>query len=77
MTVNDFTLRSTIERNQKFYLDRYGQSNGQWTDEWLAWAIQDYHSCKGSLEDFTDDDWKVIEENGLTKEKVKELLQSN
>ena len=69
MTINDFTLRSTIERNKKFYLDRYGKLDWQWTDE-------DYHSCKGSIEDFTDDDWKVVEENGLTKEQVVEFCES-
>lgn len=76
MSVNNFTLRSTIERNKKFYLDRYGKLDWQWTDEGLIWAIQDYHSYKGSVEDFTDDDWKAAEDNGLTKEQVIKFCES-
>ena len=77
MTINDFTLRSTMERHCKFYTERYGQPRGQWPDEWLSWIIKDYAACKGGLEAFTDDDWKAAEESGLTKEKVTELLQNN
>jgi hypothetical protein len=77
MTINDFTLRSTIERNQKFYLDRFGQYSAQWTDEWLTWAIQDYYLCKGSLDAFTEDDWEAIKENGLTKDEVEKLLAND
>lgn len=76
MTVSDFTLRSTIERNRQFYFERYGKLDWQWTDEGLIWAIQDYHSCKGSVEAFTDDDWSVVKENGLTKETVIEFCES-
>lgn len=75
MTVNDFTLRSTIEKNKQFYLDRYGKLDWQWTDEGLVWAIQDYHSCKGSIDEFTDDDWSVVKENGLTIKAVKEFCE--
>ena len=72
MTVNDFTLQSTIERNKKFYLERFGQ----WTNEGLMCALQDYHSCKGSIEAFTDDDWKAAEENGLTREEIVGFCES-
>lgn len=77
MDINSFTLRTTIERNKNFYLDRCGKLDWQWEDEGLIWAIQDYHSCKGSVDDFTDDDWKVVEENGLTKEEVKQFCESD
>lgn len=76
MTINDYTLRSTIERNKQFYLDHYGKLDAQWTDEGLIGAIQDYYACKGSLEEFTDDDWKVVKENDLTKDKVIEFCKS-
>ena len=70
MTVNDFTLQSTIERNKKFYLERFGQ----WTSEGTLWAIQDYFLCVGDL---TDDDWHTIKENGLTQEQVISFLEEH
>lgn len=76
MDINSFTLRTTIEKNKKFYLDKYGKLDWQWTDEGLIWAIQDYHSCIGSLADFTDDDWNAVKENGLTREEVKQFCES-
>ena len=76
MTVNDFTLQSTMERHCKFYTERYGQPRGQWPDEWLSWIIKDYASYKGGFEAFTDDDWKTVEESGLTKDNVKEILEA-
>lgn len=70
MTVNDFTLQTTIERNKKFYLERFGQ----WTDEGTLLAIQDYFLCVGDL---TDDDWHTIKENGLTQEQVISFLEEH
>lgn len=76
MDINSVTLKTTIEKNRQWYLERRGRLDWQWEDEGLVWAIQDYHSCKGSLENFTDDDWKTVEENGLTKEEVKQFCES-
>ena len=76
MDANSFTLRTTINRQKEWYFKKYGGLDWQWKDEGLIWAIQDYHSCKGSLEDFTEDDWKAVEENGLTKEEIKYFCES-
>lgn len=75
MDINSVTLRTTIEKSRQWYLERLGRLDWQWEDEGLIWTIQDYHSYKGSLENFTDDDWKVVEENGLTKEEVKQFCE--
>ena len=77
MTINDYTLRSTIDRNKQFYLEHYGKLDAQWTDEGLIWSIIDYYACKGSVEDFTEDDWKVIKECGLNKEHVIQLFNDD
>ena len=77
MTINDYTLQSTMERHCKFYTELYGQPRGQWPDEWLSWIVKDYASCKGGLEAFTDDDWKTAEEVGLTREDVENLLTND
>lgn len=52
-----FTLRNKIEESKAMYLERCGKLDWQWTDEGLPYAIMDYHSCVGSILDFTDDDW--------------------
>ena len=63
-------LRNKIEESKAWYLQKYGTLDWQWYDEGLIWAVQDYHSCKGSVLDFTEDDWLAAEENGLTREEV-------
>lgn len=62
-----FCLRNKIEESKAFYLQQYGKLDWRWHDEGLIWAIQDYHSCKGSVLNFTEDDWWVVAENGLTR----------
>lgn len=66
----EFTLRNKIEEAKAEYLKRYQMLDWQWTDEGLPWAIQDYHSSKGSVMDFTEDDWRVCKENGWTLNEV-------
>ena len=65
-----FCLRNTIEERKHWYLQKWGKLDWQWYDEGLIWAVQDYHSCKGSILDFTEDDWLAAKENGLTREEV-------
>ena len=57
------TLREKIEESKALYLQR-------WTDEGLPYSITDYHSSIGSTLDFSDDDWKVCEENGWSKDEI-------
>ena len=63
-------LRNKIEEEKALFLQKYGELNWHWYDECLIWAVQEYHSCVGSLLDFTEDDWLVAEENGLNKSEV-------
>lgn len=71
MTVNkEFTLRGKIDEAKADYLNRYGVLDWHWFDEGLVYTIQDYHSSKGSLLDFTADDLAVCSENGLTLEEL-------
>jgi hypothetical protein len=70
-----FTLRNKIEESKAMYLERRGKLDWQWTDEGLPYAIMDYHSCVGSVLDFTDDDWQVAEENGFSREEVITLCE--
>lgn len=64
------SLRKKIEDEKVDYLSRYGELNWKFTDEGLPWAIQDYHSCIGSVMDFTEDDWQVCKEYGFTLDEV-------
>lgn len=70
-----FTLRNKIADGKEWHLKHFGELNWQWYDEGLPNAILDYHSSKGSTEDFTGDDWKVCKENGLTRAEVEELCK--
>lgn len=65
-----YTLRSKIEESRRWYMEKYKRLGWQWTDEGLPYAIMDYHSCVGSVLDFTDDDWQVAEENGFSRDEV-------
>lgn len=67
------TLRNKIEDTKTEYQRRYGKLDWKFTDEGLLWAIQDYHSSKGSVLDFTEDDWMVCKENGWTLDEVLKL----
>lgn len=70
-----FCLRNVIEEHKAWYLKRYKQLDWHWYDEGLIWAVQDYHSCKGSVLDFTEDDWLAAEENGLDRNEVELLCE--
>lgn len=72
---HDFSLRNKIADAKDFYYKQYGTLNHWWKDEGLPNAILDYHSSKGSTVDFTEDDWKVCEENGWTRGEVEELCE--
>mgnify|MGYP000801998920 FL=1 len=37
----------------------------------------DYHSCIGSVLDFTDDDWQAAEENGFSRSDVIALCEDS
>lgn len=65
-----FTLRKKIEETKAEYLRDYGALDWRYIDEGLPWAIQDYHGSKGSVMDFTEDDWLACKENGWTLDEV-------
>lgn len=67
-----FTLRNKIDEARTEYLQR-GELDWQWTDEGLPYTIADYHGSKGSVLDFTEDDWRVCKENRWTLAEVLEL----
>lgn len=64
------TLREKIEESKAWYLQKYGALDWRWTDEGLPYSITDYHSSIGSTLDFSDDDWKVCEENGWSRDEI-------
>ena len=68
-----YTLRN--EESRRWYMEKYKRLGWQWTDEGLPYAIMDYHSCVGSVLDFTDDDWQVAEENGFSRDEVITLCE--
>ena len=70
-----FCLRNKIEESKVWYLKRYGKLDWRWYDEGLVWVVQDYHSCKGSILDFTEDDWLTARENGLSRSEVEYLCE--
>lgn len=70
-----YTLRNKIEESRRWYMEKYKRLGWQWTDEGLPHAIMDYHSCVGSVLDFTDDDWQVAEENGFSRDEVITLCE--
>lgn len=73
---NSFTLRNKIADAKEEYA-KHGKSDGwHWKDEGLPYAIMDYESSVG-LADFTEDDWKVCEENGWTRAEVEELCKED
>lgn len=60
----EFTLRSKIAEEKADFHKKGGRD--EYWSETLAWVIQDYHSSKGSVLDFTEDDWLACRDNGLT-----------
>ena len=73
--MSGFTLRNKIEEAKATYLERYKKLDWKWTDEGLPYAIMDYHSCIGSVLDFTEDDWQTAEENGFSRDEVIALCE--
>lgn len=66
--MSDFTLRNKIAEAKADFHPKGGRD--EYWSETLAWTLQDYHGSRGSVLDFTDDDWRVCKENGLTLEEV-------
>lgn len=73
----EFCLRNKIEAYKSWYLEKYGKLDWRWYDEGRIWALQDYHSCKGSVLDFTEDDWLAAKENDLTREEVEYFCEED
>lgn len=73
----ELTLRSFIAKTKADYTLPDGSVKQLWADEGCAWAIQDYYSSRGSLLDFTDDDWAAAAEEGWSKEEVALLCLEN
>ena len=72
-----FTLRNKIADAKEFYIKKYGcLSNWYWEDEGLPYAIMDYESSV-PVSDFTEDDWKVCEENGWNRAEVEDLCKED
>lgn len=74
---SSFTLRNKIADAKRYYLERYLRlEHWQWIDEGLPHAIMDYASSV-PISDFTEDDWKVVEENGWTRADAEELCKED
>lgn len=73
MEGQEFTLRNTIAKYKEDYTLPDGSVKQLWADEGSAWAIQDYYGSRGSLLDFTEDDWAAAAEEGWSKEEVATL----
>ena len=73
MKSQEFTLRNTIAKHKEDYTLPDGSTKQLWVDEGCAWAIQDYYGSRGTLLDFTEDDWAAAAEEGWSKEEVATL----
>lgn len=71
------SLRGLLAKEKQQYLDEYGKIDWQWTDEGSAWVIQDYYGCKGSLLDFTEDDFTAAAEEGWSHDEVRKLCEED
>ncbi len=69
--MKEFTLRNKIAEAKADFHEKGGRD--EYWSETLAWVLQDYHGSKGSVMDFSEDDWLVCKENGLTLDEVCEL----
>ena len=69
--MNDYNLRNLMEKTVK------DNRNPDYLDESIAYTIMGYHSCKGSVLDFTKDDWRVCQEHGWTVNEVVELCETD
>lgn len=66
--LKEFTLRNKIADAKLDFHEKGGRD--EYWSETLAWTLQDYHGSKGSVLDFTEDDWRVCKENDLTLSEV-------
>lgn len=69
----DFTLRNKVAEAKAEYEKEHGMPNYLWDSEGVVWALLDYHSSKGSVLDFTEDDWQCCKENDFTLYEVLEF----
>lgn len=65
---DSFTLRNKIAEIKADFHEKGGRD--EYWSETLVWEVQDYHSSKGSVLDFTEDDWRACKENGLSLSEV-------
>jgi len=73
----DFTLRNKVFEAQTEYEKKYGVLDYHWSVEGAVWTLQDYHSSKGSVLDFTEDDWRCCKENDFTLYEVLEFCNES
>lgn len=69
------SLRELFAEEKQQHLDKYGKIDWQWTDEGSAWVIQDYYGGKGSLLNFTEDDFTAAADEGWSRELVAQLCK--
>lgn len=72
-----YTLRSVMQRNKQHYIKPDGSVDPHWADEGSAWAIQEYYGSKGSLLDFTEDDFAAANEEGWSRCLVEDLCEED
>lgn len=72
-----YTLRNELRRTKESYDLTNDSDRHYWEAEGVPWTIQDYHSCKGSTLDFTEDDWAVAAEHGWSRADVEWLLHED
>lgn len=63
-----FTLRNKIAEQRNDYEKRNMME--YWEDEGMLFAIMDYSFSKGSVMDFSEDDWRVCKECGFSIHEV-------
>ena len=66
------SLRQRIEEEKPSNVDLFGNLSPHWTTEGVQSVIEKYflHDCSKNLFRFTDDDWAVCTELGLTLDEV-------
>lgn len=68
---NNFTLRDKIAEQREDYERR--NTMKYWEDEGIPFAIMDYSSSKGSVMEFSEDDWRVCKDCGFSIHDVCDL----
>lgn len=71
----EYTLRNVLNKAKESYDLTNESDRHYWEAEGVPWAIQDYHSCKGSVLDFADDDWRAAAEYGWNRAEVEWLCE--